>query len=72
MVLLFSFLILQRLDFAFDIYSDEVSLVVSSVVVFVTAYDLYEIYHQLPLYVLYFQNRKIRVDELESMKNWND
>jgi hypothetical protein len=70
LILLFVLLIAQRLDFAFDIYDDNASVIVSSAVVVAVTYDIAKIYKSRDMYIFYLKNRKERIKELESLKDW--
>lgn len=61
---LFAFLIIQRLDFAFDIYDENISFILSIAVVAAITYELYQIYKMLPIYMMYFENRQRKINEL--------
>jgi ABC-type multidrug transport system permease subunit len=65
MLLLLFLLILRRVDDAFSILDDTGVLILSSLVVMVIVFDVYQIYKMRGLYALYFANRQERIDELE-------
>lgn len=72
LIVLFVFLIVQRIDFAFNIYDENISLVVSSMVVLAVAYDIYQVYRMIPTYEVYWRNRQERITRLENMRKTNE
>jgi hypothetical protein len=68
LILLFVFLIAQRLDFSFDVYNEDISLIVSSLVVIAVAHNVYQFYKMLPIYQQYWTNRQARINEYEQMR----
>jgi len=70
LILLFLLLIVRRVDDMLG-YLDTIGvLVLSSAVVAVVAFDIYQIYKARDVYALYLQNRKKRIAELENKRNW--
>lgn len=67
MMLLFLLLIVRRIDDAFSIFDNTGILILSSLVVIVITFDVYQIYKMRWLYALYLENRRTRIDELEKM-----
>lgn len=67
MILLIVLLIVRRLDDALQVLDGMGVLILSSAVVLVVAYDVFQIYRAREVYALYLQNRKRRIAELEKM-----
>lgn len=71
LILLFLLLIARRVDDLLG-YLDSVGvLVLSSTVVVVVTYDIFQIYRARDVYALYLHNRKERIQTLESMRDWD-
>lgn len=67
MMLLFILLIVRRLDDAFGILDDFGVLILSSLVVMVITFDIYQLYKMRGLYTLYLENRQERIAALEKL-----
>ncbi len=68
MLLLFVLLIIRRLDDAFHVLDNTGVLLLSSAVVLIVAYDVHRIYKERETYVLYLQNRRKRIADLEMLR----
>ena len=71
LVLLFVLLIARRVNDMLG-YLDTIGvLLLSSAVVIVVTYDIYQIYKVRDMYAFYLRNRQERIEKLESMRDWN-
>lgn len=72
LILLFMLLIFRRMD---DIlgYLDTIgNVILSSSVVVVVAYDIYQIYKAREVYALYLRNRRERISQLERIRQHDE
>ncbi len=68
LILLFVLLIARRVDDIWGVYTNAQTAILSSAVVAVVAYDIWQIYRARKVYALYFRNRQKRITELESLR----
>ncbi len=68
LILLFLLLVVRRIDDAFQILNDVGTLVLSSTVVALVAYDIFQIYRARHVYEIYWRTRKARIEELERQR----
>lgn len=67
MLFLCFLLILRRVDDGFSILDETGSLILSSLVVAVITFDVYQIYKMRGLYAFYLKNRTKRIEDLEEI-----
>lgn len=68
LILLFILLIARRVDDVWQIYNEVQTALLSSLVVGVVAYDIWQIYKARDVYAAYLRNRQERIDQLEATR----
>ena len=79
LVLLLLLLIVRRIDDMFLILDNLQTMILSTAVVVVITYDIYQIYSRRDVFEFYLENRKKRIEQLEQLrraaearKRWDD
>lgn len=71
LTLLFFLLIARRVDDVLGYLDDTGIMILSSAVVIVVTYDIFQIYKARNVYAAHLHNRQERIKDLESMKTWH-
>jgi len=71
LILLLLLLIVRRVDDMLGYLDSLGALILSSTVVAVVTYDIYQIYKARDVYALYLRNRQERISKLEELRDWD-